>query len=107
MKDSPYSWITYLVFFFFYLPFSALPMAYGSSWPRDKIQAIAATYTTAAATLTSGGSLTHCARLGIEPEPPQTQCWILNLRCQSGNSQDLIFLQALTLRNIDAKILNK
>ena len=38
----------------------AEPDAYGSSWARDRIQAIAMTYTTAAAT---SDPLTHCTVL--------------------------------------------
>ena len=30
-------------------------------------------------------SITHCARLGIEPLPPQKQCWILNPPCHRGS----------------------
>ena len=37
--------------FFFFFPFSATHTAYGSSWARDRIQAVAVTYATAAATL--------------------------------------------------------
>ena len=46
----------------------ATPTAYGSSWAKDQIWATAATYATAMATQ---DPLTHCARLGIEPVPPQ------------------------------------
>ena len=46
----------------------ATPMTYGSSRARDRIQAAAATYATAKATL---NPLTHCARLGIKPAPLQ------------------------------------
>ena len=35
-------------------------------------------------------SLTHCARPGIEPTPPQIQHWILNLLGHSGNSLDFL-----------------
>ena len=43
-----------------------ITMAYGSSWARDRIQATATTYTTAAV---NAGYLTCCARLGIKPMP--------------------------------------
>ena len=51
---------------FFFFSFMAAPMACGSSQARDQIQATAAIYTTARATL---DPLTHCAGLGIEPMP--------------------------------------
>ena len=44
--------------------FMATPTAYGSSGTRDSFQAIAVTYTTAAASL---DPLTHCSRWGSNP----------------------------------------
>lgn len=46
---------SFIVFFF---PFLAALAAYGSSQARDRMQASAATYTTACG---NAGSLTHCA----------------------------------------------
>ena len=46
----------------------AAPMAYGSSWAGIWIQDAAVTYAAAAA---MPGPLTHCARPGIVPVPPQ------------------------------------
>ena len=75
-------------FFFFFLifSFSAAPAAHGISWARDRIQAAAATYTTAAATL---DPLSHCTGLGIKPAPPQRQCRILNVVYHRRNSGSL------------------
>ena len=46
-----------------FFSFSAAPAAYGSSWARDLIQATAATYTVAVATLCAfwAGYQTHTA----------------------------------------------
>ena len=51
----------------------AMPMAYESSQARDWIWAMAATYTAAVTSVaaTVSETLTHCARPGIEPVPPQ------------------------------------
>ena len=57
------------IYFTFFFPLLAISMAYGSSQARGRIQATSVTYTTAAATLDL--YLTHCARPGIEPAPPQ------------------------------------
>ena len=49
--------------------FLATPAACGRSWARDQIRATAAI---------SARSLTHCARLGMEPVPSQRQHQIFN-----------------------------
>ena len=46
----------------------AASAAYGNSWARDLIQAVAATYDTAVSTL---DPLTDCAGPGILPSTPQ------------------------------------
>ena len=59
-----------LNFFFFFSIFFFFGCTHGiwSSWARDWIPAAAMPYTTS-----NAGSLTHCARPGIKPAPPQWQ----------------------------------
>ena len=66
-NDGFASLLHLLLCFGFYF-FRAAAMAYGSSWARAWIWATALTSATAAAAL---DPLTYCARLGIEPVPPQ------------------------------------
>ena len=70
----------------------AKPVAYGSSWARDWIWAMDATYTTA---VTTEDPLTHCASqgsyLGLCSDLNHWS-WILNPLCLSRNSQDAVFL---------------
>ena len=51
------------------------------------LKATSMTYTTAVTM--NAESLIHCAKPGIEPMPPQRQCWILNLLIHNGNSDDI------------------
>ena len=68
-QTSRYVFLRFFLFFpsfllqFFFSFFLAAPAAHGSSWVRDGIQAVAATYTT----------------------PQLRQCWILNPLQHSGN----------------------
>jgi len=60
--------VSELFSFIFILLFYGSPASHGSSWARDRIQAVAATYATAVKT---PDPLTHHAKPGIKPAPPQ------------------------------------
>ena len=80
--------LTDFFFFFFFFFLMAALVAYGSSWARDWIQAIVATYTTAAA---MPDPLIHCGGWGLN----LSFCsQILNPLCYSGNSNIHEFLSS-------------
>ena len=80
---------------FTYICTQDAPVAYGSSRARGLNWSHGSDLQHSCS---NAGSLTHCARLGIQaipqrqPEPLQRQCWILNLLCHSRNSNFHIFL---------------
>ena len=85
------------------------PVAYGSFQARGWIRAAAGTYATATARATTDPShiwnlqhslkqcwiLTHWARLGIEPAPSRTLCWVLNPLRRNGNSTCVLIYRRL------------
>ena len=87
----------------FYFLFTASPVAYGSSWARDRIRAAAASLChshsnarskpclTYAAVCGNDRSLTHQTRPGMESKFSQTLGLILNLLSHSGNSKPFFF----------------
>ena len=67
----------------------AIPLAYGSSWARDRTWATDATYATAEAT---PDPLTHCPGLGSDLylcSNLSCFCQVLNPLCHSSNSSNL------------------
>ena len=69
------------IFFFF-----GHAKAYGVPEPQIRSKPLLQNFTTA---LAMPDPLTHCARPGMEPTPPQRHHRILNLPCHSRNSQYL------------------
>ena len=74
----------FIYFFVFLLFLWAAPTAYGGSQARGRIRTVA-TVVTHAAVARTPDPLTHCARLGIEPESGAAKM-LLILLCQSMTS---------------------
>ena len=96
---------------FLFVCFMATPAAYGSSWAKSWIGAIAEAYATATATpdlscicnlcciLWQRWILNHWVRPGTEPTFSQRLCFFLNLLSHNGKSSSTSVILNVTLFN--------